>query len=98
VTTTSPPDLLTRVEPTSAVITPGQELRFTVTIERKNAFKGRVPVDVLNLPHGLRVLDVGLNGVLINEDETSRSFVVACDPWAEPGPVTFGNGGAIPQS
>ncbi len=89
VTVTSPPDLAVSVEPAAAAIAPGQELRFTVTIERRNAFSGRVPVDVLNLPHGLRVLDVGLNGVLINETETSRSFVVACDPWAEPGPLLF---------
>jgi hypothetical protein len=89
VTVTSPPDLAVSIEPTVAAISPGQELKFTVTIERRNAFSGRVPVDVLNLPHGLRVLDVGLNGVLINETETSRSFVVACDPWAEPGPLLF---------
>ncbi|MSR56252.1 MAG: hypothetical protein EXS05_01085 [Planctomycetaceae bacterium] len=89
VTITSPPDLKTTIEPPFAEIAPGQELRFTATIERRNGFKGRVPVEVLNLPHGLRVLDVGLNGVLINEDETSRSFVVACDPWAEPGPLMF---------
>ncbi len=86
---TSPPDLTVSVDPVVATISPGQELKFTVTIERRNAFAGRVPVDVLNLPHGLRVLDVGLNGVLINETETSRSFVVACDPWAEPGPLLF---------
>jgi len=86
---TSPPDLAVSVDPLMTAISPGQELKFTVTIERRNAFSGRVPVDVLNLPHGLRVLDVGLNGVLINENETSRSFVVACDPWAEPGPLLF---------
>ncbi len=89
VTVTSPPDLNVSVDPIAATIVPGQELKFTVTIERRNAFAGRVPVDVLNLPHGLRVLDVGLNGVLINETETSRSFVVACDPWAPPGPLFF---------
>ncbi len=89
VTVTSPPDLKVSVDPIAATIIPGQELKFTVTIERRNAFGGRVPVDVLNLPHGLRVLDVGLNGVLINETETSRSFVVACDPWAPPGPLLF---------
>jgi hypothetical protein len=87
VSATSPPDLKVQVEPTTSAISPGQELKFTVTIERRNTFAGRVPVDVLNLPHGLRVLDVGLNGVLINENEMSRSFVVACDTWAEPGPV-----------
>jgi WD40 repeat protein len=89
VSVTSTPDLKVDVEPAVATISPGQELRFTVTIERRNAFAGRVPVDVLNLPHGLRVLDVGLNGVLINENEISRSFVVACDPWAESGPLLF---------
>src|SRR5262249_3042351 len=75
VTITSPPDVLIAVTPTSAEIVPGQELRFTATIERRNALKARIPVEVLNLPFGLRVLDVGLNGVLINENETSRSFV-----------------------
>jgi WD40 repeat protein len=89
VSVTSPPDLKVKVEPMAATIAPGQELKFTVTIERRNTFAGRVPVDVLNLPHGLRVLDVGLNGVLINENETSRSFVVACDPWAETGTLLF---------
>lgn len=89
ITITSPPDLKVAVEPAFAEIVPGQQLKFTATIERRNGFKGRVPVDVLNLPHGLRVLDVGLNGVLINEGETSRSFVIACDPWAEQGLVTF---------
>jgi hypothetical protein len=89
VSVTSPPDILVNVDPLAATISPGQELKFTVTIERRNAFVGRVPVEVLNLPHGLRVLDVGLNGVLINETEMSRSFVVACDPWAEPGPLLF---------
>jgi hypothetical protein len=89
VSVTSPPDLKVNVEPAVATISPGQELKFSVTIERRNAFSGRVPVDVLNLPHGLRVLHVGLNGVLINENEVSRSFVVACDPWADPRLLLF---------
>ncbi|MBI5757820.1 MAG: hypothetical protein HZA46_04805 [Planctomycetales bacterium] len=95
VSLTSPPDLLVRVEPTSATIRPGEELRFTAHIERRNDLKARIPIDVLNLPHGLRVIDVGLNGVLINETETSRSFVIHCDPWAEPGPLTFYAAGKI---
>jgi WD40 repeat protein/mono/diheme cytochrome c family protein len=89
VSVTSPPDLRVTVEPQVATIVPGQELKFTVTVERRNAFAGRVPVEVLNLPHGLHVIDVGLNGVLINETEVTRSFVVACDPWAPAGPLLF---------
>jgi hypothetical protein len=49
-------------------------------IARQNGFKGRIPVAVLNLPPSVRVLDVGLNGVLINEDETKRSFTLAALP------------------
>ena len=33
------------------------------------------------LPHGVRVLDVGLNGILITEKETSRTFVIYVEPW-----------------
>ena len=95
VTITSPPDLIVRVEPGVAQIQPGQDLQFTATIERRNGVSGRVPIEVLNLPHGLRVLDVGLNGVLITEGNTSRAFVVHCDPWAVPGPVEFFAAGKI---
>ena len=95
VTVTSPPDLVVQVEPAVAQISPGQELRFKVTVERRHGITARIPVDVLNLPHGLRVLDVGLNGVLITEMDTSRTFVVRCDPWAEPGPLNFYAAGKV---
>jgi mono/diheme cytochrome c family protein len=95
VTITSPPDLIVRVAPAVAEIQPGQELQFTVSIERRNGVTGRVPIDVLNLPHGVRVLDVGLNGVLITEQTSSRTFVVHCEPWATPGPLVFYAAGRI---
>jgi hypothetical protein len=94
-TITSPPDLSVQVEPVVASIAPGEQVKFTVTIERNNAFKGRVPVEVLNLPHGVRVQDVGLNGVLINENETTRSFIVACDPWAVADTINFYAAGKV---
>jgi hypothetical protein len=39
---------------------------------------------VKGLPHGIRVLDIGLNGILINEQETSRSVVIYAEPWVKP--------------
>jgi hypothetical protein len=39
---------------------------------------------VLNLPPGVRVLDVGLNGVLVNEDETTRTFTLEAKSWVKP--------------
>ncbi|MCL4851569.1 MAG: hypothetical protein KJZ78_09310 [Bryobacteraceae bacterium] len=43
-----------------------------------------MPVDVRNLPPRVSVLDVGLNGVLINEEEDRRSFTIEALPNAEP--------------
>ena len=54
---------------------------MTVKIERRNGFKGRVPLDVKGLPHGVRVLDIGLNGILVNENETMRTVVLYAEPW-----------------
>ena len=34
--------------------------------------------------HGVRVLDIGLNGILITEKETTRTFVIYAEPWVEP--------------
>ena len=66
------------------VLEPGQRAEVQVAIQRHNGFGGRVPVDVLNLPPNVRVTDVGLNGVLINEDESKRSFTIEALPIAEP--------------
>ena len=43
-----------------------------------------MPIDVRNLPYGVKVDDVGLNGVLITENETSRKFVIRSEPWVKP--------------
>jgi hypothetical protein len=32
----------------------------------------------------VRVLDVGLNGVLITEEETSQKFILEAKPWVKP--------------
>lgn len=66
------------------VLEPGQRAAVQVSIQRQNGFGGRVPVDVLNLPPNVRVTDVGLNGVLINETENQRSFTLEALPIAEP--------------
>ncbi len=78
-----PGDVVVTTEQSEVTVKPGGEVRVAVKIERRNNFKGRVPLEVLGLPHGLRVLDVGLNGILITEAETTRTFVVYAEPWME---------------
>ncbi len=80
VSTMPQPDLRMTVLTKVVELAPGSTAEVEIAIERQNGFKGRVPVSVLNLPPSVRVLDVGLNGVLINEDETKRSFTLAALP------------------
>lgn len=83
-TLVEPGDLVTTTEQSEVTLRPGGEVTLTVRIERRNGFKGRVPLDVRGLPHGVRVLDIGLNGILITERETSRTCVLYCEPWVTP--------------
>jgi hypothetical protein len=78
-----PGDLVTTVKENAVAIKPGAQAKMTVTIERRNGFKGRVPLEVRGLPHGVRVLDIGLNGILINENETMRTVVIYAEPWVQ---------------
>jgi hypothetical protein len=52
-----------------------------VKVERRNGFKGRIPLEVKGLPHGVHVLDIGLNGILVIPEETSRTIVIYAEPW-----------------
>jgi hypothetical protein len=78
-----PGDIVTTVEQSEVTVKTGGEVRVTVTVERRNGFTGRIPLEVRGLPHGVRVLDVGLNGILITEKETTRTFVIYAEPWVE---------------
>ena len=70
-------------------VQPGGQVKLTVRIERRAGFAGRVPVEVRGLPHGVRVLDIGLNGILVNENETRRTIVIYAEPWVQPGAHPF---------
>jgi len=77
-------DILMSAETKEVTLEPGGSAEITVSIQRQGDFRGRVPVEVRNLPPRVRVLDVGLNGVLLNEDESRRSFTIDALPNAEP--------------
>ncbi|MEZ5400114.1 MAG: hypothetical protein R2729_10640 [Bryobacteraceae bacterium] len=65
-------------------IEPGQTGEITLRLRRRNGFAGRVPIQVADLPDRVRVADSGLNGVMVNEDETERSFRILALPNAAP--------------
>ena len=76
------PDIVMTAETKQVTLEPGGTAEVEVAIQRNNEYGGRVPVEVRNLPPGVRVIDVGLNGVLINETENRRKFVLEALPDA----------------
>jgi hypothetical protein len=77
--------VLTSVEPRVVELPAGGRAKVTVRIQRANGFAGRVPVGLQNLPFGVHVPDIGLNGVLITEKQEEREFYLQADPHAPPG-------------
>jgi len=78
------PDISMTAATREVILEPGGSAEITVRIKRQNGFAGRVPVQVMNLPPRVLVPDVGLNGVLLNETDTERTFVIEALPTAEP--------------
>jgi WD40 repeat protein len=84
-----PGDIVATARQASVKVKPGQETRLVVDVERRGDFKGRVPIEVRGLPHGVRVLNIGLNGILITERDASREIVIYAEPWVQPMAVPF---------
>jgi len=80
----SKPDIVMTAETKEVTLSPGGTAEIEVAIQRNNDYGGRVPVEVRNLPPGVLVLDVGLNGVLITETENRRKFVLQALASAQP--------------
>ena len=79
-----PGDIVTTTNLQEVSIKPGQESKLLVTVERRNGFAGRIPLEVRGLPHGVRVLNIGLNGILVTERDTQREVVIYAEPWVKP--------------
>ena len=79
-----PPDVVVTTDTRQVSLEPGQQVTVTLHIERQNGYKGRVPCFVKNLPRGVQVVNIGLNGVLVTETQTSRTFTLRAEDWAKP--------------
>ena len=70
--------------PAQVDIEPGQTIMLKVIVDRKG-HEGNVPFgnegSGRNLPHGLIVDNIGLNGLLILEKQTERNFFISAAKW-----------------
>jgi len=74
------PQVVVRLDPPELVIRPGTTVTATLRIER-NGFNDRIQFNVNNLPHGVIVDNIGLNGVLIPEGQTQRQLFINARSW-----------------
>ena len=74
----------TTAEPLEFTIAPGETISARVHVER-NGFNSRVELGShdagRNLPHGVYVDNIGLNGLLIVDGQTEREFFITADDW-----------------
>ena len=84
VSVTAGPNLKIAASPERVEIRPGERVGVKFLVERGPAFAGRVPIEVKALPRGVRVLDIGLNGVLVTESQRERVVTLYAEPSAEP--------------
>jgi hypothetical protein len=74
-------------EPVELVIEAGSTIAARVLIQR-NELEGRIPFgnedSGRNLPHGVIVDNIGLNGLLIIEDQQERVFFLTAAKWVKP--------------
>lgn len=65
------------------VIRPGERAAAWLRVKR-GPLKGPMTFEVENLPHGVIVADIGLNGVLIPDGQEERQIFLQCAPWVLP--------------
>ncbi|HMP06264.1 MAG TPA: hypothetical protein PJ982_07945 [Lacipirellulaceae bacterium] len=75
----------TEDRPLEITIAPGETIAAVVRVDRSHGFEGEVQLGKdlpgRNLPHGVYIDNVGLNGFLILADEYERKFFIAAAKW-----------------
>lgn len=74
-----PPELEPPVIP-EVVLAPGSTTTCKLSIERRN-FTGAVQFDVNDLPHGVIVDNIGLNGILIPAGQNEQTVFLTAASW-----------------
>lgn len=65
------------------VIRPGESVTAMLEIER-HGYDGELRFEVENLPHGVIVDNIGLNGIMVRAGETQRQVFLTAAKWVSP--------------
>ena len=76
------PDLEVHISQKELLLSSNQEINLTVKVIR-HGFEGRVPIQIVGLPPGVRTVDLGLNGIMIGSNSNSQEVKLYAEPWAK---------------
>ena len=65
------------------MIEPGQSVTAMLQIER-HGYKGEMRFEIENLPHGVIVDNIGLNGIMVRAGENGRQVFLTAAKWVRP--------------
>ncbi|MEC7566489.1 MAG: c-type cytochrome domain-containing protein [Planctomycetota bacterium] len=74
---------LPMAEVAEMTIVAGKTAECRLSVQRMGQ-QARITFEVLNLPHGVIVNDIGLSGVLIPEGQHQRRIFLTAEPWVPP--------------
>jgi hypothetical protein len=69
--------------PAEIVIQPGETVTAMLEIER-HGYEGELRFEVENLPHGVIVDNIGLNGIMVRAGEKQRQVFLTATKWVRP--------------
>ena len=73
------------VKPVELVIAPGETISAIVQLQREEGFEDEVKLGVdlagRNLPHGVFIDNIGLNGLLVTKGDNEREFFITASKW-----------------
>ena len=74
---------MTGQSPAEIVIEPGESVTAMLEIER-HGYEGELRFEVENLPHGVIVDNIGLNGIMVRAGENRRQVFLTAAKWVRP--------------
>ncbi len=77
------PGSLTGQSPAELVIEPGDSVTAMLEIER-HGYEGELRFEIENLPHGVIVDNIGLNGIMVRAGENRRQVSLTAAKWVRP--------------
>ncbi|QDU62102.1 WD domain, G-beta repeat [Planctomycetes bacterium Pan216] len=76
------PKILVHLYPAEVTVRPDSTTPIKLRVDR-DGYTGPIRFDDRNLPHGMRVDNIGLNGILLTPNDTERTLYLRCDRWVQ---------------